>query len=64
MKRKSKTLEKTIIHPTKTAKKTVKIAEEKNRIEEDSSIIPVMADSPSKVLKALLLNCKRIRLVL
>ena len=31
-----KTLEKTIIHPTKTAKKTVKIAEEKNRIEEDS----------------------------
>ena len=46
-----KTLEKTIIHPTKTAKKTVKIAEEKNRIEEDSSIIPVMADSPSKVLE-------------
>ena len=44
-------VEKTIIHPTKTAKKTVKIAEEKNRIEEDSSIIPVMADSPSKVLE-------------
>ena len=39
-----KTLEKTIIHPTKTAKKTVKIAEEKNRIEDEGSEPNLMAE--------------------
>ena len=44
-----KTLEKTsVTTPTKTVQKTVKTAEEKNRIEKNSSIIPAMTDSSLK----------------
>ncbi len=47
-----KTLEKTsVTTPTKTVQKTVKTAEEKNRIEKNSSIIPAMTDSSAEILE-------------